>query len=173
MPAPMRNSLLAAATIAAALLNAQSVQAATAAAQPHAVITDLAASTSNLVEVRRGWGGGGGWGRGGGWGLAEEVTGAEEAWVAAAGAAEAGVAEALSVEAGVAEAAGCRRGWGGGHRALWSVEAGASSRLGLGWWVACLWLWLRGWLPVRLSVDLPLGLCSLRRLRIGYTARQS
>ena len=51
------------------------------------------------------------------------------------------------------------------------------SRLGLGWWVACLWLWLRGWvaclwlwlrgwLPIRLCVDLPLGLCSLRWLRI-------
>jgi hypothetical protein len=33
MPAPMKNSLLAAATIAAALFNVQSVQAATAAAQ--------------------------------------------------------------------------------------------------------------------------------------------
>ena len=67
--------------------------------------------------------------------VAEEVTGAEEAWVAAAGAAEAGVAEALSVEAGVVEAgvtglwrwgggSGLWYGGGWGHRRL-SVEAGA------------------------------------------------
>ena len=49
--------------------------------------------------------------------MAEEVTGAEEAWVAEAGAAEAGVAEAGAAEAGVAEAL--------------SVEAGVADGLSM------------------------------------------
>ena len=47
--------------------------------------------------------------------VAEEVTGAEEAWVAEAGAAEAGATEVLSVEAGAT---------GAGATDALSVEAG-------------------------------------------------
>ncbi len=72
MATHLRVVVLAAAAAAGALFNAQSAQAAIATAQPHAIVADLVASTSKVVEVGRrgGWGGGGvwrgGWG-GGGW----------------------------------------------------------------------------------------------------------
>ena len=72
--------------------------------------------------------------------VAEEVTGAEEAWVAAAGAAEAGVAEAgrgwWPPRLGWRRL-GRRRGWGGeagaGATDALSVEAGVAGGWGGGW----------------------------------------
>src|SRR5262245_16921999 len=102
MATHVRVMLLASAVAAGALFNAQSVQAATAAAQPHAIIADQAASNSNVVEVRRGWRGGWGYRRGwrGGWGYRRGWGGG---W-------------------------GYRRGWGGG----WGYRRGWGGRGGYG-----------------------------------------
>jgi hypothetical protein len=109
MATHLRIVLLAAATAAGTLFGAQSAQAATAAARPHAIVADLMASTSNVLEVgRRGWRGGGwgyrrGW-RGGGWGYRRGWRGGgwgyRRGWYGGGW--------------------GYRRGWGGwGYRRAW------------------------------------------------------
>src|SRR5262245_1334291 len=106
----MQVVVLAAAISTASILGAQSAQAATAAAQPHAVIADLMGSSGNVIEVGRRWGGGwgnrgywrhGGWGPGwrGGWGYRRAWDGG--GW-------------------GGRRGWGWRRGWGGwGYRRPW------------------------------------------------------